>query len=67
MIPCSPMRPKKPKTTGPYDLFRARGDQTTNVKHELGQLVGKNDWEWIDWENRATLQRMAGLVSEPSS
>ena len=41
------MRPKKHKTTGSNDLFRARLDQIINLKHELVLLAGRNDWEWI--------------------
>src|ERR1700754_331552 len=44
------MRPKKHKTTGSNDLFRARLDQIINLKHELVQLAGKVDWDWIDGE-----------------
>ena len=44
------MRPQKPKTTGEGDLFRARLDQIINMKHELVQLAGKIDWDWIDGE-----------------
>ena len=44
------MRPKKPKATGSGDLFRARLYQIINMKHELVQLVGKFDWDWIDGE-----------------
>ena len=44
------MRPKKPKTTGESDLFRARLDQIINMKHELVQLAAKIDWDWIDRE-----------------
>jgi len=44
------MRPKKPETTGEGDLFRARLDQIINMKHELVQLGGKIDWDWIDRE-----------------
>ena len=44
------MRPQKPKTTGEGDLFRARLDQIINMKHELVQLGGKIDWDWIDRE-----------------
>jgi transposase, IS5 family len=51
------MRPKKPETTGEGDLFRARLDQIINLKHELAQLGGKIDWEWID-------QEIAPLYSE---
>ena len=44
------MRPKKHETTGANDLFRARLDQIINLKHELVQLAGKLDWEWLDGE-----------------
>ena len=44
------MRPKKHETTGLGDLFRARLDQIINMKHELVQLAGKVDWEFIDGE-----------------
>lgn len=44
------MRPKKHSTTGSSDLFRARLDQIINMKHELVQLAGKVDWDWIDCE-----------------
>ena len=44
------MRPKKHETTGSADLFRARLDQIINVWHELVQLAGKIDWEFIDGE-----------------
>src|SRR5438034_7803105 len=44
------MRPKKHKKTGSNDLFRARLDQIINLKHELAQLAGKIDWDWIDGE-----------------
>src|SRR5438067_1180220 len=44
------MRPKRPKTRGESDLFRARLDQIINMKHELVQLAGKLDWEWLDRE-----------------
>ena len=44
------MRPKKHQTTGSSDLFRARLDQIINLKHELVQLAGKLDWDWIDGE-----------------
>ena len=42
------MRPKKPKAMQEGDLFRARLDQIINMKHELVQLAGKIDWDWID-------------------
>ncbi len=44
------MRPKKRQLTGEGDLFRARLDQIINMKHELVQLAGKIDWDWIDRE-----------------
>jgi transposase, IS5 family len=44
------MRPKKHETTGSSDLFRARLDQIINLKHELVQLAGKLDWDFIDGE-----------------
>ncbi len=44
------MRPKKPATTSEGDLFRARLEQIINLKHELVQLAGKIDWDWIDRE-----------------
>src|SRR5438445_2879346 len=42
------MRPKKHKTTGSNDLFRARLDRNINLKHELVLLAGKIDWDRID-------------------
>jgi hypothetical protein len=42
------MRPKKQETTGEEDLFRARLDQIIHMKHELVQLAGKLDWDWLD-------------------
>jgi IS5 family transposase len=44
------MRPRKHETTGTSDLFRARLDQIINLKHELVQLAGKLDWDFIDRE-----------------
>jgi IS5 family transposase len=44
------MRPKKHQTTTSSDLFRARLDQIINLKHELAQLSGAIDWDWIDGE-----------------
>ena len=43
-------RPKKHETTGEGDLFRARLDQIINMQHELVQLAGQFDWEWLDGE-----------------
>jgi IS5 family transposase len=51
------MRPKKHETTGSGDLFRARLDQIINMRHELVQLAGKIDWDFIDGE-------LAALYSE---
>src|SRR5918911_2598874 len=45
------MRPKKHEMTGSGDLCRARLDQIINMNHELVQLAGKIDWEFIDGEN----------------
>jgi IS5 family transposase len=44
------MRPKKHETRGSNDLFRARLDQIIDMKHELVQLAGKIDWNWLDSE-----------------
>jgi IS5 family transposase len=44
------MRPERHETTGSFDLFRARLDQIINMKHELAQLAGKIDWDFIDGE-----------------
>ena len=44
------MRPKKHEPVMSGDLFRARLDQIINLKHELAQLAGAIDWDWIDGE-----------------
>jgi transposase, IS5 family len=44
------MRPKQHETRGSGDLFRARLDQIINMRHELAQLAGKIDWDFIDDE-----------------
>ena len=44
------MRPKKPETTGSNDLFRARLDQIIDLRHELAQLAGQIDRDFIDGE-----------------
>jgi len=44
------MRSKQDKATGEGDLFRARLDQTIDMKHELVQLAGRLDWAWLDEE-----------------
>ncbi|MET4235971.1 hypothetical protein ACVWXN_007154 [Bradyrhizobium sp. i1.4.4] len=61
------MRPKKHKTTGWNDLFRARLDQIINVKHELVLLAGKIDWDWIDGEIAPLYSKNAGRGSRPAS
>lgn len=43
-------RPKNPETTRSGDLFRARLDQIINLKHELAQLAGQINWDFIDGE-----------------
>ena len=53
------MRPKQRKVTGEGDLFRARLDQIIDMKHELVQLAGALDWEWLD-EEIAPLYRQNG-------
>jgi hypothetical protein len=44
------MRPKQHETRGSGDLFRARLDQIINMRHELAQLAGKIDWDFIEGE-----------------
>src|SRR5436305_6506667 len=44
------MRPKKHETTGSGDLFRAQLNQIIKRRHELVQLAGKLDWDFIDGE-----------------
>src|SRR5205807_1942841 len=44
------MRPKKHEMTEDQDLFRARLDQIIDMKHELVQLAGRLDWDWLDGE-----------------
>src|SRR4030095_8810461 len=44
------MRPKKDGTMREHDLFRARLDQIIHMKHELVQLAGRLDWDWLDGE-----------------
>src|SRR3974390_1238243 len=53
------MRPKQRKVTGEGDLFRARLDQTIELKHQRVQLAGALDWEWLD-EEIAPLYRQNG-------
>ena len=43
------MRPQKAKTTGKV-ICSTQLDQIINMKHELVQLAGKIDWDWIDCE-----------------
>ena len=44
------MRPRKPKKADHDDLFKARLDQTINMRHELVQLADRIDWDFIDEE-----------------
>ncbi|TWB64465.1 hypothetical protein FBZ94_1025 [Bradyrhizobium sacchari] len=60
------MRPKKHKTTGSNDLFRARLDQIINMKHELVLLAGKVDWDWIDGRSPRSTARTADQESRPA-
>ena len=66
------MRPKKPETTRSGDLFRARRDQIINLKHELAQLAGKVDWDFIEARSpalqthlRAVGRRVRAQVYDP--
>jgi len=61
------MRPKKHETTGSGDLFRARLDQIINMKHELVQLAGKIDWDFIDAEIARCTATKVGPGSRPGS
>ncbi|MGY3622329.1 hypothetical protein ACVJGD_008525 [Bradyrhizobium sp. USDA 10063] len=45
--------------SGKADLFCTRLDQIINLKRELVQPGGKTDWDWIDREMAALLQRQA--------
>src|SRR5215471_10823937 len=47
-----PLSQPKAKDSGHYpgDMFRARLEQIINMRHELVQLAGKIDWEFIDGE-----------------
>jgi hypothetical protein len=38
------------RISGEGDLFRARLDRIINLQHELVQLAGKIDWDWLDRE-----------------
>lgn len=42
------MRPKKIVPTNELDMYRSHLKQMINLRHELVQLAGKLDWEWID-------------------
>ena len=53
MIPSSHWRidaAEEAPDDGSSDLFRARLDQIINLEHELVQLAGRLDWDWIDGE-----------------
>jgi IS5 family transposase len=59
------MRPKKHATTGEGDLFRGRLDQIINMRHELVQLAGKVDWDWLDGEIAGAARRFSPGVQTP--
>ncbi|MBB4423981.1 hypothetical protein GGD66_002525 [Bradyrhizobium sp. CIR48] len=63
------MRPKKHKSTGSNDLFRARLDPIINMKRELVQLAGKVDWDWIDCEVAPLYSENGrpGIVAQPGT
>jgi hypothetical protein len=52
------MRPKKHETTGEEGLFRAR---SSHMKHELVQLAGKLDWDWLEGEISTATKAGPGL------
>jgi len=52
------MRPKKHETTEEEGLFRAR---SSHMKHELVQLAGKLDWDWLDGEISTATKAGPGL------
>ena len=54
------MRPKKHKRRDQNDLFRARLDQSINMKHELVLLAGKIDWTGSTAISRRSMARTAG-------
>ena len=58
------MRPSEEARDDRFNnLFRARLDQIINLKHELAQLAGKIDWDWIDDEVAPLYSARAGLGS----
>ena len=61
------MRPKKRQTTGEGDLFRARLDQIINLRHELVQLAGAIDWDWLDGEIAPLFSDQGGPPAPPGS
>jgi hypothetical protein len=63
------MRPKQHETRGSGDLFRARLDQIINMRHELAQLAGKIDWDFIDGEITplySDIVQRAGAYEKPA-
>ena len=56
------MRPKQHVTTGSGDLFRASLEQVINMKHELVQLAGKIDWDWLDGEIALRVAHASGAL-----
>jgi len=61
------MRPKKRQTTGEGDLFRVRLDQIINLRHELVQLAGAIDWDWLDGEIAPLFSDQGGPPAPPGS
>ena len=59
------MRPKKNKPTTAVDLFRSRLDQIINLKHELAQLAGKIDWNWLARMQREACHIAGGIADPP--
>ena len=58
------MRPKQPQKARHEDLFRARLDQSINMKHALVALADKIDWAWLD-EQLAVRFSDKGPPAEP--
>ena len=61
------MRPKKHATTGESDLFRVRLDQIINMKHELVQIAGKLDWDWLDNQIAPLFSDLGRPAQQPAS
>jgi hypothetical protein len=61
------MRPKKHKTTGSNDLFRARLDQIINMKHDWFCLPARSIGTGSTARSRRSTARTAGRGSRPVS